>query len=115
MKTFKELLDRFPWAVGRGQEYGEGWLGLVFSFCEEVEERYRAANKELDFEIFAIKEKYAELCFQYDKVGSIDLGNLERKCEKLSAETCETCGEKGTFRDDRGWFSVACDSCYKPS
>ena len=113
MKTYDELVDRFPWAKGRGKEYEKGCLGLVLGFCKKAEERYRVVNKELDFEIFCIKEKYGELCLQYCKVGSIDLEDLERKYEKLSIMTYEICGEKGMLRDDNGWLHVACDSCYK--
>ena len=113
MKTYEDLVTRFPWAKGRGQEYGNGWTDLIFRFCEEVEECYNLANKMIDFAIFAIKEKNAELRIQFDKIGSVALDDLERKYEELSTKTCETCGEVGVTREVHGWLSVACDACCK--
>ena len=113
MKTYEDLVTRFPWAEGRGQEYGSGWIDLIFRFCEEVEERYSLDNKMVDFTIFAIKEKNAELRIQFEKVGSVDLCDLERKYEELSTKTCETCGDAGVMREVNGWLSIACDACYK--
>ena len=60
-------------------------------------------------------EKYGSLRVDYDTSGlgaedSAVFDKAEILAESRSYRLCETCGQPGHLRDDRGWLFVACDA-----
>lgn len=123
-----------------GLSCGDGWYNLVHDLCTEIMEAYKEAGREIDIEIYQIKEKFGTLRFYYgfksqprriqgfDFIGIQGVGGVRitprengfekkisdivRKYEKMSAEVCEICGKPGRLRKDLNWIRTCCDGCY---
>lgn len=95
---------------------GPGWFDLVRQ-CHE------AASAEFpDYELLAVKQKFARLAFQAfprpwagegswtdDEARALD--GLIEPMQERSEETCERCGRPGRERDSRPILLTLCDTC----
>jgi hypothetical protein len=92
-----------------GFECGDGWYNLIDTLCAKIQNYVDERSPEV-YPVIAtqVKEKYGTLRF-YISGGDEHVDNLVSEAERLSALTCETCGEPGKLRG-MGWYYVACDS-----
>lgn len=112
----KYLFETFPFfkpnkplthsLMGFGFECGDGWFELIKKLCEDIQ----ALNRDKDFEVMQVKEKYGSLRFYC--YGSDDaIYDLIEKAEKDSETICENCGKIGSIDYDAGWLSCRCEEC----
>ena len=86
-------------------EIGSGWYGLIKNLIVELLEAG------WDKEVHQVKEKFGTLRFY--TVGATDkMYEIITKYERLSAVTCEICGEAAEVRTG-GWVETLCDKHYK--
>jgi hypothetical protein len=95
-------IDKGPILDSKAFGVAEGWLPLIKSMIEELIEL--GWNKRL----VQSKEKFGGLRF-YIETYPEGAEEIIFKYEKLSYETCEMCGEKGTNRKIKGWLYTLCD------
>lgn len=62
------------------------------------------------YSIRTLKEKYGSLRIDIDPVDDYSYG-LADLAEQISEVTCESCGNRGTMRNIRGWYKVRCEPC----
>jgi hypothetical protein len=84
---------------------GQGWYGIIKKLIEEA--IANGWNKELS----QSKEKFGTLRF-YINAAPREVHDVVSKYERISGETCETCGIKGKQRPG-GWIETLCDDCYE--
>ena len=105
MQRLHVLYDNDMEVHGLHTECGEGWYPLVLQCHNELlalDPDYRPAQ---------IKEKFGTLRFYFDtKEGLWDeMQAIVTKHEKMSAVTCEVCGEPGVLCNPRGyWYKTLC-------
>lgn len=99
-RTYRE--DRGPILDSKAFGVGEGWLHLIKDMIEEL------IALGWDKRLVQSKEKFGGLRFYLETYPE---GGHEViiKYEKLSYETCEKCGEKGSSRKINGWIYTLCD------
>ena len=113
----KEEMDEFLVSIGGLERTYQEWKGpIVDSRVFSVGEGWYPIIKDLinelielgwDKRITQVKEKFGGLRFYietYPEGGQ----DVIIKYEKLSYETCEKCGEKGSNRN-LGWYYTLCD------
>jgi len=88
-----------------------GWYQLIHDLLEDL------ILTDWDRDIRQVKEKFGGLRFYVGSV-SDEVYDIISRYEKLSYETCETCGEAGELRQDCGWngsmwYMTLCDKHYK--
>ena len=91
-----------------GCECGDGWYNLIYAMCQEI----TAADPEA--ELLQVKEKRGLLraCLDHENWDKYEQVNeIMNNYERLSAETCERCGEPGERRLG-GWIKTLCDVCF---
>lgn len=117
-----KLVERFPeyfvdmygdptkTCMAFGCECGDGWFDLIFKLCEDIEKL-----KPESFLVEQVKEKFGGLRFYCTYSSGIDgIGELLRKAEDDSYETCEYCGSKENVTSEGNWIVTLCDKCRKP-
>ena len=98
-------------------DVGDGWLPLVRECHEAVVAEFP------DYQLLAVKEKYAELAFQaipgpWASSGSWSDEEHERiediiqRFTERSREICERCGRPGEYRDGPHRVDTLCDDCF---
>jgi hypothetical protein len=95
-------IDKGPILDSRAFGVSEGWLPLIKSMIEEL--------IELGWDkcLVQSKEKFGGLRF-YIETYPEGAEEIITKYEKLSHETCETCGVKGTTTKINNWLHTLCD------
>jgi hypothetical protein len=91
-----------------GLEVGDGWVPVVddlFANIAALLKQRPIAN----FKIVQVKEKFGGLRV-YTRHASPAILKLIDAAERICAETCETCGGKGSMQES-GWMRVICDPC----
>ena len=86
-------------------EIGSGWYGLIKNMIGEMIEAG------WDKEVHQVKEKYGTLRF-YTGGATDKMYEIIREYERVSAVTCEVCGEVGQIRPG-GWVATLCDTHYE--
>ena len=86
-------------------EIGAGWYGLIKNMIGEMIEAG------WDKEVHQVKEKYGTLRF-YTGGATDKMYEIIRQYERVSAVTCEVCGEVGQIRPG-GWVATLCDTHYE--
>ena len=114
----KEEMDEFLVSIGGLERiYREDKGSIVDSYYFGVGEGWYPIIKDLINELIAlgwdkrptqVKEKFGGLRF-YLETYPEGAQEVITKYEKLSYETCEKCGEKGTNRKIKGWYYTLCD------
>jgi hypothetical protein len=90
-------------AMARGFEHGDGWFGIVWRLCSDLEPLVVELEKETGerFEVLQVKEKLGTLRFYVSHhTDAIDRRIEEAQME--SARTCEVCGQPGWQQEVRG-------------
>ena len=90
---------------------GDGWLILLRKMAYEIKEyielNYPDSVAE-EFTFTQIKEKFGELrVYFYPYFEELD--DIVDKYVKISARTCEVCGNPGKIRSDGYWLMARCD------
>lgn len=128
-KERKRIIDRFPKVFAHPSTYinspekiyiGDGWLPLLEWYCIKLNALAEQKNlSDLNWPYFvSIKEKLGGLRMQACLTGfdletrKVAYHHLDSAI-KAAKEICESCGDKGTFRDrdKTGWMHVYCDKC----
>ncbi len=81
---------------------GEGWYPIIKNIINEL------IALGWDKRAVQVKEKFGGLRFYLESYPE-GADDVIIKYEKLSYETCETCGEKGSNRKIKGWLYTLCD------
>jgi hypothetical protein len=116
----RKLVERWPtWFDVKGSiqrtlmpfgfEHGDGWFGIVWRLCEQLEPAVKRLEEETGrkFEVFQVKEKFGGLRFYCD-CSTDEIDALIRAAEEESTRTCDVCGRQGTTRGG-GWMRTRCD------
>lgn len=87
-------------------EFDAGWNNLIADLCEEIS----IADKRKEVIVQQIKEKYSTLRF-YTNSRLKRINNIITRYEKISANTCEVCGNAGHIRVLKNfpWYKTLCD------
>lgn len=127
----REIIERIPAQWGRWIDCGPGWDWILADL--------NAKLKYLDFnyKINQVKEKYGTLRFYYEAQITKDvvrdlMDDAVTTAERLSASTCENCGNSSLCADMKrgikydptavlkstngkygGWLKTICDTCAK--
>lgn len=115
---FDKLIELYPDACKRpepnygyswfGFECGEGWADLLDPILKYIDTHNKnQTDPDEMIYISQIKEKFGTLRF-YTSFGNDELYEIIRKAEKLSAETCESCGKPGKLTG-MSWYSTLCE------
>lgn len=95
-----------------GVECGKGWHPLIepiFNFVDE----YNSSRVEAEhITVTQVKEKWGVLHFHVEGA-THELDRMIDHAEKLSAITCEECGNPGSLKKVNGWYRTLCGSCCK--
>ena len=122
----KKLCDTFPKLYSNryksmmetcmcwGFDCGEGWHKIIWDLSEKIEKIINSMPPDTEFLPAAsqVKEKFGGLRFYMD-FSTDEIEKEIKLAEKLSFETCETCGEKGNIRNKNHWYYTSCDNCDK--
>lgn len=143
VKRFPILYQDYSYSASEtamcwGFSHGDGWFEIVWQLSLAIEEelgyswleerwfllkkrlwrwlqnlRFKASILQLNtgFAVSEVKEKFGTLRFCCGATETIH--KYIRLAERLSAVTCEDCGEPGSRIEHRGWISTLCDSCRK--
>jgi hypothetical protein len=106
-KFFKPELPPTENLMCFGFECEEGWFDLIDKTCEKI----LATNPPEDFLMFQVKEKFATLRI-YTNHSTMEIDNIIDEAERISSETCETCGAKGKITGEY-WVKTLCEKCEK--
>jgi hypothetical protein len=82
---------------------GSGWDHIVAAVT-------RCLDSEQS-EVRGLKEKYGTLRMDIRPNTTYTIA-LEDLAEEISEVTCESCGNRGTMRNVRGWYKVRCEPCF---
>ena len=96
-------------AMARGFEHGDGWFGILWRLCMDLEPLVTELERETGerFEVLQVKEKLGTLRFYVSHhTDAIDRRIEEAQME--SARTCGVCGQPGRQREVRGWVLARC-------
>jgi hypothetical protein len=86
-------------------EIESGWYGLIKNMIAELIEAG------WDKEIHQVKQKFGTLRF-YTGGATDKMYEIIREYERLSAVTCEVCGEPGEIRSG-GWIETLCETHFE--
>jgi hypothetical protein len=129
----KYLVKKFPLCFGDygksmqetcmcwGLSCNRGWYKIIKEACEKLEpliQKWIEEHKnEKDYNedwiprFSQVKEKYGTLSI-YWASATDEMYAISDEAERLSAETCETCGKEGKLRGG-GWLYTSCYKCAK--
>jgi hypothetical protein len=95
-----------------GFECGDGWYKILEQLIDHIDSyiKHKYKDKEFDFQIAQIKEKFGGLRFYFDG-GDDVIHELVRYTENLSYHTCEYCGSNQNVMRSQGWIITACKPC----
>lgn len=92
----------------------KGWRkAFGLQMVEDIDAELRKYNRQNDYKILQIKEKYASLrWYDYGAVGEIP--HIISAYENISEHVCLMCGKLDVpVIDDHGWYTPLCYDCYK--
>jgi hypothetical protein len=87
-----------------GLGVGPGWYGIVADLVKEIRQNDEASGRTST--LAQIKEKFGGLRFYLEETSKENFDAI-LKAERLSLETCETCGAPGKSYSD-GWIKTLC-------
>jgi hypothetical protein len=73
----------------------DGWLGIISSACEILENHLKKTGKSEDFKFVQIKEKFGGLRIYTEGYSDDFIEGVVRMAESLSYKTCEITGRPG--------------------
>jgi hypothetical protein len=105
-KNTKKLVERFPNIFGKNFlfECDDGWFDIIFDLCRDMQQEVNNSGCE---QVVAaqVKEKFAGLRF-YSSGGNEVTHAMIEKYSKLSSQTCEVTGGKGSLYEKNGWYKT---------
>jgi hypothetical protein len=120
----KKLFDTFPllfklvdsdvrpaWAITLfGIECQDGWFGIIWELCERIEPMIAAMpeEKQNDFVVHQIKEKFGGLRFYQAKVPTEEMKRAIDEAQSKCERTCEVCSEPGECVAINHWWQTLC-------
>ena len=120
MSKLNSLVEKYPVVYNRegkhttfaiwGFECGEGWYNLL-DVLGSIIITELSDNRDLDFKLNQVKEKFGSLRFYYEG-GNDTIWGAVSFAEQMSNRTCERCGDVGNIRND-GWVVTLCDKHQK--
>jgi hypothetical protein len=98
-----------------GSQHGNGWYGLFYGLCEQLEPLVAELNGRIrprgeHFEVLEVKQKMGELRF-YVSHHTDSIDSRIEAARMHSREVCENCSRTGRMRDHPGWLQTLCDDC----
>jgi hypothetical protein len=97
-------------AMARGFEHDDGWFGILWRLCEDLEplvaEFEEAGGPK--FEVLQVKDNFGGLRFYVNCRRNEAIRQLIGIAADESFHTCEVCGQPGRLREDR-WIKTLCD------
>jgi hypothetical protein len=101
-----------------GFQHGDGWYGLVWQLCEELEPLVHELNMGLQssgerFRVLEVKQKMGALRFYISHHTERIDAAIEATCLR-SLQICEVCSRlirTVELRDHSGWLVTLCDDC----
>jgi hypothetical protein len=116
----QRLVERWPtWfhsggdvrdtAMPRGLAHGDGWFGLLYRRCEDLEPLVAEFEQATgcQFEILQVKEKFGELRIHVNHANDAIREPIE-VAEEKAYRTCEVYNQPGKLRED-GRIKTLCD------
>jgi hypothetical protein len=96
-----------------GFECCDGWFQLLYDLSQKLEELILKMPEDERSAIRAsqVKEKYGTLRF-YMTLETDEMYKAIQEAEKLSARTCEECGEPGKTYVFNSWYYTRCEECF---
>ena len=105
-KNTKKLIERFPNIFGESFNFecDDGWFDIIFDLCRDIQQEVNNSGCE---QVVAaqVKEKFAGLRF-YSSGGNEVTHAMIEKYSKLSSQTCELTGGKGSLHEKNGWYKT---------
>lgn len=109
--ALKKILRRIPDGWGRWISHDAGWYSIVVA-CDQ-----RLATIDPDYVVHQIKEKFGTLRYYCaprgesttEVFGAFDA--ITAEAERVSAITCERCGELGVLHEIHCLVKTLCDCC----
>ncbi len=105
-KNTKKLVERFPKIFGKSFNFecDDGWFDIIFDLCRYMQQEVNNSGCE---QVVAaqVKEKFAGLRF-YSSGGNEVTHAMIEKYSKLSSQTCEVTGGKGSVHEKNGWYKT---------
>lgn len=87
-------------------ECGDGWTDLLVRLAT----RLGALDLPPHFVVDQVKEKWGGLRF-YVSTENEAVSAAIKDAESEAARTCESCGQPGEIRCERGWYRCRCGAC----
>lgn len=122
IKENKLLVEKFPFLIPKDvpEEFNYDWTYLDdmpdgwkkafgYQLCEELKEVLEALNLLDTYVIIQVKEKFGGLRW-YDNSNAPEVEEVIRKYERLSQETCASCGKPAEY-ESTGWICPYCEPC----
>lgn len=112
MKTREEIIEKHNHLFAGRYGYpncGKGWLPLVESFCDAVNNDVEYNNMP-PVKIECIKEKFGTLQIYYTG-GDERTRAYSMFANRVSDKTCETCGTVHNVGKTLGWIKTICKDC----
>ena len=100
-RTYRQ--DKGPIMDAHYLSVSNGWYPIIKDLIKDL------IDIGWDKRLIQCKEKFGGLRF-YIETYPEGSSEIISKYEKLSYETCETCGDKGTNRKIKGWLYTLCDN-----
>ena len=105
-KNTEKLINRFPNIFKENFyfECDDGWFDIIFNLCKDIQQEINSSGCE---QVVAaqVKEKFAGLRF-YSSGGNEVTRAMIEKYSKLSSQTCEVTGGKGSTYEKNGWYKT---------
>jgi len=105
-KNTEKLINRFPNIFKENFyfECDDGWFDIIFNLCKDMQQEINNSGCE---QVVAaqVKEKFAGLRF-YSSGGNEVTHAMIEKYSKLSSQTCEVTGGKGSTYEKNGWYKT---------
>jgi hypothetical protein len=105
-KNTEKLINRFPNIFKENFyfECDDGWFDIIFNLCKDIQQEINNSGCE---QVVAaqVKEKFAGLRF-YSSGGNEVTHAMIEKYSKLSSQTCEVTGGKGSVHQKNGWYKT---------
>lgn len=109
--ALERILRRIPDGWGRWISHEAGWYPIVAALDEQL------AAIDPDYVVHQVKEKFGTLRYYCEPGGDPSTEVREAFCDivdeaqRLSAITCERCGEPGILQRRNDWRKTLCASC----